>query len=771
MKFIRYLRSQEDLQRRNIKRIGITTLDTYIDYRDGSHQLRDIEKDPDVLMIDTTGGSRLVSEYVKKQRKDARIIDVSGIRVVAHKNWKNFFGYSKDGVLKLMLQDSKINCEFNIKLPDGDTSEELAHSSYIVFDSLCYFIDENIKKLEILPELNDTVLINVSMDESIEEIRIKGSKEGRLITINVVVGPAAYKRFLDQDNSGERWIVHEFAKAIGIKDAKKWLDEIKPLSTERNFQTKTFAVGHKSYERRPRPIQIEESEEWWVDEVIASAVLGAGVKPGTYKDNREIGRLAPKLMDAAKKALQEKLQDYSLVSVITKAYEQLEMAYVANEHDHLSILANKEIRDLSPEDYLDLTKKEQKFTGLTFANRFLLELALQSNGNGSKFLSDEAYLELLSLADRVVNMDFLGDTIYLGLQPGTIYISKRGYPGLESQSEGGKILAQKHLNSALSTSGFRAGALAQDLKPTEPPKRVKALAGPFKETYGYTIEEWLNVVKSIMDFINGLSSPIVSVSRRILIDKLATLSGETVDTVEKVINEMTLSHDILQGVSINPSERFWREERIINKPLVLLPGSQLLCFSRAVVERYGMSYFERLTSGRLDLIKNNPDLPLSKVIMQQVNEDATEFEKKVDTLMLSKNLKTKLNAKSIGGLTIEGTVGEIDNLVWDDTKNKILVIEAKNNTPSRSPIEIKTEMDNYFGKDDEIGYFDKLEKKFNWIAEHPDQVRKQFSIPEEVNYSVEGILITKSILASAELRKPKFNTVKLSDFDEKYASI
>lgn len=768
LEFIRYLRSQEDLHNRKIKRFGITTLDSYIDYKKGNHQLREIEQDPDLLMIDMTGGARFVSDYTREQRNGARVIGDDGTRIVARKHWKNFYGYTKDETLRIILQDSEIKCTFNIELPGQEAGPELVHSSYIVFDSLCYFLDENIEKIEPLSSLKEGLIIDVAMDNSINEIETSAKKTVNRIELNIKVGPNAYKRFLDQNNSGERWVLEEFAKAIRIENPSKWVDEVKPLSSERNFQTKTYAVGHKSYEHRPHPIQVEESEQWWVDEVISSAVIKAGIKPGMYKDKREIGKLAPKLMGAAKKALEEKLKEYRLIDVVTMAYEQLEMTYVANEHDHLSALADREIRDIAQEDYSELVLSERQFTQLTFANRYLLELALQSKESGNKLLTREAYMELLSLAERVVDMDFFGDTIYHGLQPGVIYISKRGYPGVESQSPGGKKLAQKHLDSAISTSGYKANTLSEGLKPKDAPARIKELAGPFKETFGFTIEEWTDVVKNILEFINGLSSPIVTISRRMLIDKLSTLSSAGPEVIEKILHEMTLSQEILDGVDISPSMRFWREERILNKPLVLLPASQMLIFSRAVVERYAMSYFERLTTGRLDLIKNHPELPLSKMIMQQVNEDAEDFEDEVDKVLQSNGLKTKKRAKSVGGLTIDRSVGEIDALAWDQKNNKLVVVEAKNNTPSRSPIEIKTEMDNYFGKEDEIGYFDKLEKKYNWVKEHPDQVRTEFSIPEGVKYSLEGILISKSILASAELRKPKFKTMKLKDFVNEY---
>lgn len=764
LEFIRYLRSQDDLHNRKIKRLGITTLDSYIDYKEGNHQLREVERDPDLLMIDMTGGARFVSNSTREQRNGVRVIRDDGIRVVARKHWKNFYGYTKDEILRIILQDSEIRCIFNIELPGQETSPELAHSSYIVFDSLCYFLDENIKKIELLSGLAGGLVINVTMDDSIDEIKASTKKTTDRIELSIKVGPNAYKRFLDQNNSGERWILEEFAKAINIEKPSQWVDQVKPLSSERNFQTKTYAVGHKAYEYRPNPIQIEESEQWWVDEVISSAVLEAGIKPGMYKDSREIGKLAPKLMDASKKALEEKLKEYRLIDVITMAYEQLEMAYVANEHDHLSALADREIRDITQEDYGKLTLSEQQFTQLTFANRYLLELALQSKEGGGKLLTKEAYMELLSLAERVVDMDFFGDTIYLGLQPGAVYISKRGYPGVESQSPGGKKLAQKHLDSAISTAGYKANTLSEGLKPKDAPARVKELAEPFKETFGFTIEEWTDVVKSILEFINELSSPIVTVSRRMLTDKLSSLSSAEPEVIEKILDEMTLSQEILNGVDISPSMRFWREERILNKPLVLLPASQMLIFSRTVVERYAMSYFERLTTGRLDLIKNHPELPLSKMIMQQVNEDAIDFENEVDQVLRAQGYKTKKRVTSVGGLSIDKLVGEIDVLAWDQKNNKLIVVEAKNNTPSRSPIEIKTEIDNYFGKKDEIGYFDKLEKKYNWIQEHPEQVRKEFSIPEGVKYSLEGILISKSILASAELRKPKFKTMKLVDF-------
>ena len=61
IEFIRYLRAVDDLRKRKIRMPGATALDLFAMYIEGNHQLREIEQDPDMLMIDFSSGAHLIT--------------------------------------------------------------------------------------------------------------------------------------------------------------------------------------------------------------------------------------------------------------------------------------------------------------------------------------------------------------------------------------------------------------------------------------------------------------------------------------------------------------------------------------------------------------------------------------------------------------------------------------------------------------------------------------------------------------------------------------
>lgn len=772
--FIRYLRAIDDMRKRKISMPGATPADLFAMYKEGNHQLREAEQDPNMLMVDLTAGARIITEDTRLKRESASLISLDGKKYYMRKHWDNFYGQISREYMLLYRTDTIPTINFKVPLSRGEASEELRHSVYIVFDSLCYFLDQKFALVkDVLPADLESISITVeTITKSEGLIKMSSSIHDSEMHLTIQVGEKAHEIFTGNDNSGERKIIQLFAEATKIPDAQAWLDTVIPLSPERNFQTNTYSLSHQSYENAPQPMTLEDGDRWWVDEILSKAILDAGIQPGMYEDPEKIGELATTLASISKQKLIDKLKKYPRQEIIERSYAELEAVYAQDERKEYETLASIAIN--GHEDIIKKhTEHNQDFTQLSFAYRYLIEASLQTSEEGHELLTDEAFLEILALAERYVDVEFWGDTTFYGLQPGKLYISKRGFPGIASNGNGG-ILSRKRAFAALKSAKYRSDLREKArkegaLKPGEKEKAMyDRLNAPFKTEFGYTLEDFIDTAKAMIDLFSDLKSPILMTSKTVLRDKLSSETGIDADTTASIIERLTLSMDGLKDVDINPSQRFWREERLLNKPLVSMPRNEnILLFTRAVLERMAMSFLDRLMSGRLDYLKNHQKSELNKTVMDIVNEDATKFEDTVCDSLEEKGLQVRRRVKSLGGETIprEG-VGEIDGLAWDAKKRTVYVIEIKDNEPSRSPIEIKSEIDNYYGRDKKKGYYKQLGDKYDWIKANQELIRKEFQIEEKVKIKVKPALVTNAIVASSILKSPPHPTYTLDEFIE-----
>jgi len=770
LEFIRFLRAIERLRARKILLVGATHIDMFSLFKQGGLQLRDSEQAPNVLMLDLTSGTRYVSRKIKSYRNKRILAEIDGKRVVLRKHWEHFYGKTLHGKIHLYRLDMDTTFEFQVTLPDSSMSKEMRSSLYLAFDSLCYFLDNHAESIYQEGEKPKKILFSVTPDKNIDDLKCEVVKDKDNFEVKMRVPKNLYEVFSDGTNKGEREVLRVFAKAYGIKSVEKWVDSVKPLSSDVNFQSRQFRLSHKSYENPPKPLVISPGERDWVDEVISKAVLQAGIKPGDYNHPKQIGGLAEKIKTVSLEELKSRLAKYPQQDVIEDAYTELESIYVDNEHQKYEVLSNLQTR--KDEDVISKQiSKEQDFTQTSFAHRFLLELALQSSEEGDELLSEEAYLELVALAERVVDIDFWGDSTYYGLQPGALHVSKAGYPSINTTGDGGTRLSRLRFEASLRNAEYRTQVREQyEDDPTKDQAvkpQLERLDAVHKESFGFTLSERAEVGREILQSFDDSPSPIIMGPKKVLVTKLAAKVKYSEETIEKVIDAMTLSRQMLAEKDISPSVRFWREERIINRPLVALPRNEnVLLFSRSVTERSILSFFDRLFTGRLEYLQNNQNSSLNKTVMDMINEDAEKFEDKVESKVGEIGLETKKRVKSLAGKSVPQEVGDIDGLFWSKKISKLFVAEEKNNTPSRSPVEIKTELDNYFGRDGKPGYYGQLKRKLDWVEANQVLVRQHFHISDDVTFEIEGVLVTKSVVAAAVLKQPPYRTLTLSMFIE-----
>jgi hypothetical protein len=758
---IRFLRAVHGLRDNNTRIIGSTILDLYGMYEKGGLNIVDLTQVPNVIVADLTAGTRLIGEKTKEFRNKYTIAEVGNKHLVLGKQYDHFVAQmtASDGLILHGVGSHK-----GLKLCPGvpPSDQEESSSMYLVPDSLCYFLD---KKFSSLPSLKSKNLrVEFVLDKKVDSVQATvKSKSEDLTLVEFRVPQSAYKIFQDGTNSGERVVVTALLKAL---DCGSLLDSLIPASNKPNFQSMQFSLEHKAYENFVQPTRILPGDRWWVDKLLSSQVLASGTRPGEYTSVNDLAKYATQIKGLALAMLIERMQNYQAKEIIEEAYPQLEMIYVSNQQRQQEIIANT----LSKGEGLNAEhiQEEQDSTQLSFATRLLIELAVQQNPSGYALLTDEAYTELLALAERVVDVDFWGDSAYLGLQSIKLTIAEGGYPFVDAISPESTKLSMVRIGHGLKDLRTRTLYKDGDVKEKDGKafeEVAEKLDKAHEETFGFTLTERSNVCHAILEMLTERPSPLMVISKTMLVDQVHKREKLEKATVEKVIDSLTLSQILLKDKDISPSEKFWREEKIINKPLVAFPGHEnILLFSYWVIRNSLLSFFDRLLTGRLEYLKNNPKSSLGVAITTITQANDTNFESKVAQVAKDAGWEAISQTHSLGGSSIPEAAGEIDGIFWSKERKIVLVVEAKNNHVSRSPKEIKTEIDNYFGRGKKPGYYAQLSRKHEWVKANKNLTEKQFNIDSGTQYDVNATLVTNTTVAASILKKPLHTTLTLDEF-------
>lgn len=135
-----------------------------------------------------------------------------------------------------------------------------------------------------------------------------------------------------------------------------------------------------------------------------------------------------------------------------------------------------------------------------------------------------------------------------------------------------------------------------------------------------------------------------------------------------------------------------------------------------------------------------------KYMSRKGNEHDSILEDKVEEILKARDLRYVRNVKSfkrpgINNINIDNEVaGEIDFIIIDDSRSKIIVADSKYNKAKYEAVGFRTDNTNFITK-----YEPKLQKKIDWISGNKVVVQEHFKIIYHIhdldisNYEVIGL--------------------------------
>lgn len=138
------------------------------------------------------------------------------------------------------------------------------------------------------------------------------------------------------------------------------------------------------------------------------------------------------------------------------------------------------------------------------------------------------------------------------------------------------------------------------------------------------------------------------------------------------------------------------------------------------------------------------------------NQHISDIIKSFGVFRVFPNVK-RINKKKIADEKSD-VLGDIDVLIIDEKKHRIVVAEVKNFDFSKNPYEIQAEYQKMFVDGKKKSFATKHKRRVEWVIAHFDDVRVQYSLPRN-KWTVHGVFITNEPLMSVNTYRKKLSVL------------
>lgn len=416
------------------------------------------------------------------------------------------------------------------------------------------------------------------------------------------------------------------------------------------------------------------------------------------------------------------------------------------------------------------------------ASRFLVEYLTARPPAGVRPLSQDLYDELLALAAEIFDKGIISDAIQYELTDVEVSIlpsQRLGFSRGTQWERGRDAFLEVHARSDIVRRGARLVALGGTPDANvEPPDELDELDQAIEGEYGIGLRD---LIDFHMELVNaGWRRPgePKSESRAELTRELARELGWPEEKVGRAIDLHLLGArasylDMPDGLP--KWEAFpWafnRSHSYVRRPL-LARGDELIW---GVRHTYGASrfFFDLATGGRLQA----RTMRLIRIINRWRQRDAREFNDRVAALYKSQGLPVRERVKKIGGLHIARksgeTISDIDVLVADQQRRRLLVIETKSLVVGRTSWELKNErIDTFVGRPGKKSEIEKLKDVTQWVNDHRGDVLQGLDIDDKrpQRWQVKPLMVVENELLTPYLLDVGLPVLSLQELRERVES-
>lgn len=410
----------------------------------------------------------------------------------------------------------------------------------------------------------------------------------------------------------------------------------------------------------------------------------------------------------------------------------------------------------------EIYENEKKLTRTSVALRSLIEYlaAKPINGDISPGLDDVD--RLLALMQEIVNFGFMSDAVHFKMDDPEVGKLPSGRLGISKDFLEDKLKpyalsnTKADIDDYISNFDNRFEIYTPNEQIEEDPeiiKSVEELDEAFLKDWGIAFSNLYGMFYCAAEICMLAETSVITMSETELIQKLVNDYKLPENQVVAGINQLVLSSrdsylKAPEGFSNNEvfpwkynrefslTRRFFIRHTSQDQQILLSWG-----FRTAIAAQKQLQYL--LQSGKL----NNGGVEINRLMGAFRGERGKNYRNSVkDWLEVQPDfivIEYEVPISPSGPLVADKSYGDVDVLALHKPSGKVFSIECKNTAKAKNIHEMKTEMDNYLGKDGGKGMITKHIARHEWLVANSGQLKKLFK--------TETVLSIKSLMLSSEV--------------------
>ncbi len=423
-----------------------------------------------------------------------------------------------------------------------------------------------------------------------------------------------------------------------------------------------------------------------------------------------------------------------------------------------------------PEKAESINKQYNEANKSSVALKFFAEYIATVPPTGTKLLGELQYNRILAICHLIVEWGYRNDSFVYNIVNSPIEFLKSGRIGMSHVED-------EFLSSINSLSRIRRlESLSNPNISVYSPVGVltdfdKDLDEAFDDEYGFTFHEFIDTVLAICLYGDTIAQDVKKIPRKTLIKEIEKTSGINEITLNKIIDQITLTSrknflkppKPFEAYDVYPW-RFNRELSFTRRPII--QHNDDLIWGNRQLQHMWRYMLDLITDGKYKARKEKLTQLIGKISNKRGNDfNFAVYQKlsEIPDLIVQKNVK-KINNKKIA-FENGNVLGDIDILYVIPKRHKIIVGEVKDFSFAKNPYEMNLEYTKIFVDGKKPCFHTKHKRRVSWVEEHIEDVIKHFDL-ESGKWSVDSVMfVSEEIISNLYYHKNE-TIITYSDINE-----
>jgi len=474
--------------------------------------------------------------------------------------------------------------------------------------------------------------------------------------------------------------------------------------------------------------------------------------------------------------LVDKLKEYESMELLSWIMRMYESCIQQREFREIQIPAQIACFSDFKTEVKKLRQEEKKLVNTSLALRCIIELIVAKPSYGKKLVNYDDLDELLAIMDSIINWGALSDSIMYEMADPEMGLLPSGRIGID---KGDEVFLDEFAGAKLESELYNwwenfETKIDFSIKDDEPLEENRKTTGQItpeeidsacKSEWGISLTKLFEVKKFLIKVAIENQDSIAILDEKDFINQLKThLPNFTDDEIKSAMHFLILREreDIFRSPKgfLKDDIYPWKYKRALSylqKPILNIktPGgkSTLLWSFRHII-----SSFENLRNLVLaGTISCKQGGEMNKLFGRISKIKGKLYQEKVAEWLTAEGVLQifphEVTIGPNGVLLAPQDLGDIDILAIETGEKIFYSIECKNTVAARAIHEMKTELDNYLGRDGQPGLIEKHFKRDEWLKGNKEKIK--ISGVDYSDYSIKSIVLTSDDIPTNYLAKQK----------------